>query len=174
MKTKRIVTGAVIAALYTALCLALPALSYGAVQVRFSEALTLLPVLLPGGITGVTLGCFLTNLVGVFTGANVLGVLDVPFGTLTTLLAALCTRALAGVRLGKGRWAVAAALPPVVFNGVIIGAELCWALMGQWSWAVFAAQGLSVAAGEALACLLGVLLVHYVESNPRLLEMFRA
>ena len=46
--------------------------------------------------------------------------------------------------------------------------------MGQWSWAVFAAQGLSVAAGEALACLLGVLLVHYVESTPRLLEMFRA
>ena len=49
MKTKKIVTGAVIAALYTALCLALPALSYGTVQVRFSEALTLLPVLLPGG-----------------------------------------------------------------------------------------------------------------------------
>ena len=47
MKTKKIVTGAVIAALYTALCLALPALSYGTVQVRFSEALTLLPVLLP-------------------------------------------------------------------------------------------------------------------------------
>ena len=50
MKTKKIVTGAVIAALYTALCLALPALSYGTVQVRFSEALTLLPVLLPGGL----------------------------------------------------------------------------------------------------------------------------
>ena len=68
MKTKKIVTGAVIAALYTALCLALPALSYGTVQVRFSEALTLLPVLLPGGLMGVTLGCFLTNLVGVFSG----------------------------------------------------------------------------------------------------------
>ena len=92
MKTKKIVTGAVIAALYTALCLALPALRYGTVQVRFSEALTLLPVLLPGGLMGVTLGCFLTNLVGVFLGTNILGALDVLFGTLAALLAALCRR----------------------------------------------------------------------------------
>ena len=173
MKTTKIVTGAVIAALYTALCLALPALSYGTVQVRFSEALTLLPVLLPGGLMGVTLGCFLTNLVGVFLGTNILGALDVLFGTLATLLAALCTRALANVRVGRGRWAVASALPPVIFNGLIIGAELCWCIMGQWNWGVFIAQGVSVAAGEAVACVLGVLLVHYVETTPRLLAIFR-
>jgi uncharacterized membrane protein len=143
------------------------------VQVRFSEALTLLPVLLPGGLMGVTLGCFLTNLVGVFLGTNILGALDVLFGTLATLLAALCTRALANVRVGKGRWAVASALPPVIFNGLIIGAELCWCIMGQWNWGVFIAQGVSVAAGEAVACVLGVLLVHYVETTPRLLAIFR-
>ena len=167
MRTKKIVTGAVIAALYTALCLALPALSYGTVQVRFSEALTLLPVLMPGGLMGVTLGCFLTNLVGAFLGTNILGALDVLFGTLATLLAALCTR------VGKGRWALASALPPVIFNGLIIGAELCWCIMGQWNWGVFIAQGVSVAAGEAVACVLGVLLVHYVETTPRLLATFQ-
>ena len=90
-----------------------------------------------------------------------------------TLLAALCTRALANVRVGKGRWAVASALPPVIFNGLIIGAELCWCIMGQWNWGVFIAQGVSVAAGEAVACVLGVLLVHYVETTPRLLAIFR-
>ena len=65
------------------------------------------------------------------------------------------------------------ALPPVIFNGLIIGAELCWCIMGQWNWGVFIAQGVSVAAGEAVACVLGVLLVHYVETTPRLLAIFR-
>ena len=45
---------------------------------------------------------------------------------------------------------MASALPPVIFNGLIIGAELCWCIMGQWNWGVFIAQGVSVAAGEAV------------------------
>ena len=45
--------------------------------------------------------------------------------------------------------------------------------MGQWNWGVFVAQGVSVAMGEAVACVLGVLLVHYVEKNPRLLATFQ-
>ena len=97
-KTRTIVRCALIASLYTAVSLVLAPIAFGAVQARVSEAFTLLPVLVPDAVVGVTLGCFLTNLVGVFTGANVLGALDIVFGTAATLTAALCTRRLARVR----------------------------------------------------------------------------
>lgn len=93
-KTRTIVRCALIASLYTAVSLVLAPIAFGAVQARVSEAFTLLPVLVPDAVVGVTLGCFLTNLVGVFTGANVLGALDIVFGTAATLTAALCTRRL--------------------------------------------------------------------------------
>ena len=66
MKNKTLVRfciSAVIAALYAAVSLALAPLSFGPVQIRIAEA-TLLPVLFPEAIAGVTLGCFLTNLIG--------------------------------------------------------------------------------------------------------------
>ena len=88
-KTRTIVRCALIASLYTAVSLVLAPIAFGAVQARVSEAFTLLPVLVPDAVVGVTLGCFLTNLVGVFTGANVLGALDIVFGTAATLTAAL-------------------------------------------------------------------------------------
>ena len=86
-KTRTIVRCALIASLYTAVSLVLAPIAFGAVQARVSEAFTLLPVLVPDAVVGVTLGCFLTNLVGVFTGANVLGALDIVFGTAATLTA---------------------------------------------------------------------------------------
>lgn len=102
---------AVVAALYAALTLLLQAISFGPVQFRVSEALTLLPVLLPQAIPGLTLGCLLANLLG---GATIW---DVAFGTLATLLAALLTR-----RLRRSPWL--AALPPVACNAVIVGLVL--------------------------------------------------
>ena len=62
--TRRTVRGAVIAALYAALTILLAPISYGAVQIRLSEAMTLLPILMPEAVTGVTLGCLLANLLG--------------------------------------------------------------------------------------------------------------
>ena len=77
---------AVIAALYTVLTLVAIAmnLAFGAVQFRFSEALTILPVFTPAAIPGLTLGCVLSNLCSSY------GVADIVFGSLATLLAALC------------------------------------------------------------------------------------
>lgn len=82
--------GALIAAAYTALSLALAPLSFGYAQVRVSEALTLLPLFSPNAVWGVTLGCALTNAVGAAMGVN-FGVADVVFGTLATLVSALLT-----------------------------------------------------------------------------------
>ena len=74
---------AAIAAIYAALTLSLPVLSYGPVQLRLAEALTVLAFLCPEAIVGLTLGCFLSNLLGSPY------VLDWVFGTLATLIAAL-------------------------------------------------------------------------------------
>ena len=105
----------VVAAIYVVLCLALQPLSYGAVQVRVAEALCLLPVFGTEYILGVVLGCFLANLLGST-------IVDVIFGTLATLLACLVTYKLRNIRI-KGL-AVAASLPPVLFNAVILGIEI--------------------------------------------------
>ena len=87
MKAKKLVENALIAAVYTAAALLLAPISYGVLQFRVSEALTLLPFMRKDTVWGVTVGCLLANLL------NPLGVnpLDVIFGTLATLIAALLT-----------------------------------------------------------------------------------
>ena len=97
--TKNLCLSALIAALYAALTLAFQPISYGAVQFRISEALTLLPVLFPQAVPGLTLGCLISNLFNPM-GATVY---DVVFGTLATLIAAVITwrmRASIWVRAG--------------------------------------------------------------------------
>ena len=81
--TKKLTLAAMIAAVYTVLTLVLAPISYGAVQVRLSEALTLLPVLFPEAIPGVAVGCLLANILG----GSMLP--DIVFGTLATLCAHL-------------------------------------------------------------------------------------
>ena len=149
--TRTLVRAALIAALYTVLTLLLQPLSYGEVQIRFSEALTLLPILLPEAVPALAVGCLLANILGGCT------IFDIVFGTLATLLAALCTR-----RLRDRFWL--AALMPVLFNGVIVGAVVhyCYAPIFPLPLSM-----LSVAAGEAVACLVvGPLLVRVMQRIP--------
>ncbi|MEG2208320.1 MAG: QueT transporter family protein, partial [Clostridia bacterium] len=83
--TKSLCLSAIVAALYCGLTLAFQAISFGALQFRVSEALTLLAALFPQAVPGLALGCLLSNLLG---GANVY---DIVFGTLATLAAAMLT-----------------------------------------------------------------------------------
>ena len=148
---KKLARGAVIAALYAALTIALAPISYGAVQVRISEAMTLLPILMPEAVAGVTLGCFLANLLG----GSMLP--DIVFGTLATFLAALATRRLRQ-RL------IPAALMPVLFNGLIVGPVVHFCYAPEMPLLLCM---LSVAAGEAVACLvLGPLLIRALRRIP--------
>ena len=166
ISTKTLVRCALIASLYTAVNLAIAPIAFGSVQARVGEALTLLPVLVPDAVVGVTLGCFLTNLVGVFTGANVVGALA------ATLCAALCTRRLAQVRV-RGL-PLAAAIPPVLFNAVIVGAELAWAF-GPRTLNGFLLQAASVGIGQLFSCMvLGLPLVRIIEKTPALRAWFTA
>lgn len=139
-----------IAAVYTVICLATPLLSYGVVQVRVAEALTLLPVLSPVAIGGVTLGCAVSNLVGWISGANPIGYLDTFFGTAATLIAAILSYKLRHIRT-KGV-PVLSALAPVVINGLIIGAELSILEAGAIRLPFLLINGAYVALGQAVAC----------------------
>lgn len=166
LSVTRLVRCAVIAAVYVVLCLALAPFSYGAVQVRIAEALCLLPVFGAEYIVGVTLGCFLANLLGST-------VIDVVFGTLATLLACLVTYKLRDVRV-KGL-AIPASLPPVVFNMLIVGAfEITFFFSDAAPTVALAAfNAVAVGIGEIISCtIVGVALVKLVESNEGLKRIF--
>lgn len=112
LTTRSLALSAMIAALYAALTLLLAPISYGNLQCRVSEAMTLLPMVLPQSIPGLFVGCLIAN---IYTGS----VLDIIFGSLATLGAAVCTYLLRKKPL-------LAAACPVVFNGVIVGLVLSY------------------------------------------------
>ena len=157
---------AVVAAIYVALCMVLAPFSYGAIQVRVAEALCLLPVFGPEYILGVTLGCLLANFLGS-------GLIDVIFGTLATLLACLCTYALRHARI-KGL-ALPAALPPILWNAVIVGPEIAIFFSDvPATAAIILFNAVTVAVGEVISCgILGVALVKLIESNSALRRIFQ-
>lgn len=139
---KTITTGGIIAALYAALTLLFAPISFGQIQFRVAEALTLLPVVSAPAVPGLFVGCLISNLT---YGAPWQ---DVVFGSLATLLAAVLTR-----WLRKYAWL--AALMPVICNGVIVGLVL--SAVYQLPWAMTIA---TVALGEAAVCyMLGLPLV---------------
>ncbi|MDO4960632.1 MAG: QueT transporter family protein [Eubacteriales bacterium] len=104
----KLTQGAVIAAVYVVLCVVFAAISYGEVQVRIAEALTILPVFTPAAIPGLFIGCIISNLIG---GATML---DIVFGSLATLIGAIGTYMLRS----KPRWI--AIIPPIISNTIII------------------------------------------------------
>lgn len=169
-KTRNLSMQAMIAAMYVVLSVALSPLSYGTVQARVSEALTLLPIFNSANIYAVTVGCFLTNLIGLFTGANILGALDIVFGTLATLVAAYLSYILRDIRF-RGM-PILSTLPPVIVNAAVIGMELCIVISGGFSFPVFIAQFISVALGQFFSCvILGLVLVRFIESTPKIKEL---
>lgn len=165
LTTKRMVRAAMIAVVYTVISLVAAPLAYGAVQVRFSEALTLLPLFTPDAIWGVTLGCFITNMIGSSP-------IDMVFGTLATLLAALCTYRARHIRL-KGL-PIVAALPPILINAVIIGAEITYFFMPeQASVSLLLFNILTVGLGQVISCgVIGLAMVKLIEKIPALQACF--
>ena len=126
----------------------------------------LLPIFGTEYIIGVTLGCFLANLLGST-------VIDVIFGTLATLLACLVTYKLRNVRV-KGL-AIPASLPPVIFNMFIVGAFVITFFFSDTAptMALACFNAVAVAVGELISCtILGVALVKLIETNASLKKIF--
>lgn len=97
---------AVIAALYATLTLVLAPISYGPIQVRVSEALTILPLFYLESIPALAIGCFFANIVS--------GPVDMVLGTIATLVAAVLTRFSKKIYFGV--------FPPVILNALIVPA----------------------------------------------------
>lgn len=170
-KTKKMTQMAVIAALYAAITFAVFYMSFGMVQYRISEALTVLPAFTPVAAGGLTLGCAIANLVGFFIGVNPLGWLDAIIGTLATLLAAISTRQ---ISKSKKRWVRYAfcPLPAVIFNAVFVGFELTL-LSGSFNPIVFLTNAGLVGLGELVVCYaLGLPLMVVLERNELYKKIF--
>ncbi|MBP0980490.1 MAG: QueT transporter family protein, partial [Oscillospiraceae bacterium] len=129
-KTNTLSKQAMIAALYTVIGFVMAPISFGAVQARVSEALTLLPVFGIQNVWGITIGCFLTNLIGLATGANILGSLDIIFGTAATFTAGILTYMFRNIKI-KGM-PLLSALPPIIINAFVVGWELCIMMNGSF------------------------------------------
>lgn len=149
-----IVHAALIAAIYVVLTYFISAfnLASGAIQVRVSEALTILPFFTPAAIPGLFIGCLLANLL---TGA---AIYDVVFGSLATLLGAVGT-----YLLRKHKFLCT--LPPVVSNMIIVSLVLRYGYglvmeFGGKDWSV-PFYMLTVGAGEVICCcVLGTILLN--------------
>lgn len=146
MKSKKLVficQAAVIAALYVVLTYAFSAFASGVIQVRVSEALTILPAFTPAAIPGLVIGCLLSN---TLTGCVLL---DIIFGSVATLIGALGSYA-----LRRHTWLVP--IPPIVSNMIIVPFVLRYAYGATDAFPFMIA---TVGAGEIISCyLLGMLL----------------
>ncbi len=111
MKTKPLIQGAVIASIYVVLTFIFAPISYGVMQVRISEALTILPFFTPVAIPGLFIGCLVANILGPY------GLIDMVFGSLATLLSAYLSYVLR-------KNSALVPLPPVIVNGIVIGGLL--------------------------------------------------
>ena len=151
-KTKFLSQAAIIAALYVVLTYlaTMFGLSSGVIQVRFSEALTVLPAFTPAAIPGLLIGCFLSNILSgcVFW--------DVIFGSIATLLGALGTYALK-------RHVYFAPIPPILANTLIIPFVLRFAYGIPGSIPYFI---LTVGIGEIISCgILGIALMMVLKKH---------
>lgn len=150
MKSKNLTQAATIAALYVILTgiAQLFSLSSGVIQVRFSEALCILPCFTPAAVPGLFIGCLLSN---ILSGGVIW---DVIFGSLATLIGAVGTR-----YLRRNRFL--AVLPPILANTLIVPFVLSYAYAIPGSIPYFM---LTVGAGEIISCgILGLCLFPFIK-----------
>lgn len=149
-----LVQSATIAAIYVVLTLIanMFGLANYAVQVRFSEALTILPAYMPSAIPGLAIGCLISNLL---TGAMAL---DIVFGSIATLIGAIFTYI-----FRRDKWF--APIPPIISNTLIIPFILAFVYKVEGSVWYFM---LTVGLGEIISCgILGYILMSVIKRLPR-------
>ena len=138
-----------LAAATAALYVVLTALSgvfgaaYGGIQLRISEALTVLPVFFPASVPGLTVGCLISNI------PSALGPADIVFGTAATFTAACLSAALRKVRVRS--FPLPSMLMPVLINALAVASELTLVSGADKSFTAFAVYFGEVFAGQALS-----------------------
>lgn len=162
-----ITQAAVIAALYVVLTLLANALGLAnfAVQVRFSEALTILPFFTPAAIPGLFVGCIISNILGGCI------IWDIIFGSIATLLGAVGTYLIANLAFKNASLVreICCTLPPIAANTIIIPFVLAYAYHFEGGVPYFM---LTVGAGEVISCgILGFLLLKVLKKYRK--QLFR-
>jgi uncharacterized membrane protein len=158
LSTRYIAQVGIIASLYAVVTIALAPISYGPIQVRVSEALTILPYLTPAAIPGLFIGCVVANVYGG------LGIYDIVGGSLCTLFAAFLT-----YFLSRTRKPILAPLPPVIVNA--LGVSLYLHFLFQLPYWLTVAY---IALGEVAACfVLGYPLLLVILKREKLVQIFR-
>lgn len=140
MKAKHVTQAGVIAAIYLVLTLPFATISTEVMQVRISEALTILPFFTPAAIPGLFVGCLLSNIF-----ISKFGLIDIVFGSLATLIAAYLSR-----KMPNKYWVP---LPPIVVNAIMVGALIYYGTFGtlEMNVTLFVFMGW-LAVGQTIAC----------------------
>lgn len=151
---KLLAVNAMIAGVYAVLTLALHPISYLGIQMRVSEIMVFLAFYNKKLIPGLVLGCFIANLF------SPLGIMDIVFGTLATLIATIAIYYLSNHYL--------AALAGALINGLIVGIELHLALNLPLLLNVF-----YVFVGELLVLLIAVFVFKRLENNNSIIDFIK-
>ena len=162
-KIRFLTKASVIGALYAVLTIfsAVFGLAYGEIQFRISEALTILPLFTSAAVPGLTVGCIVAN---IFSSVNPL---DTVIGSAATLLSAVLTRKCRGITI-KG-FPFLSMVFPVLFNALLVGAEIAFFSSSDSFWSAFGLCAVSVGAGEgAVVFTLGTALIIFLQKNKRL------
>lgn len=158
MNIKKIVTYVVVATIYTALSLMMGSMSFAGIQIRAAEILMVMCIFDKRFILPLTFACFITNLIGVVMGINVIP-LDIVFGTIATLLSGYLMYACRNIKL-LNKPSLSLIVPSIV-NGIVIGLEYAFAFSTNGNFmAIFATNGLLVLIGELISVyIMGLILL---------------
>ena len=146
---------AIVSSLYVALTLVFGFMSYGNIQFRVAEILILLCFFRKDYSIALILGCAISNIF------SPLGIVDVIFGTVATVLSAICVM--------YSKRIFVSAIYPVIFNGLIVGLELYYVLSLP-----FVYSAISVMIGEAVVLFIGALVFNKLRRNKAIMEIIEA
>ena len=152
ISVKLVVINAMIAGVYAVLTLAISPIAYSEIQFRLSEIIVFLAFYNRRYIPGLTIGCIIANLF------SPMGMLDIVFGTLSTIIVCI------DMYLIKNRYLAAGA--GAIITGMIIGAELWYAFNIP-----YVINAIYVAVGELIVLIIGALVFKSLEKNDRLMNL---
>lgn len=135
-----LVQSALIAAIYVVLTLPFAVISTDYLQVRISEALTVLPFFTPAAIPGLFIGCLISNIF-----ISKFGMVDIVFGSLATFIAAYLS-----YKMPKK---ILVPIPPIVVNAIIVGLLIYYGTFGkiEWNTTLLIFMG-GVGLGQLISC----------------------
>ncbi|WP_139904314.1 QueT transporter family protein [Clostridium thermarum] len=159
--TRKLVSAAMVAAIYATLTMVLSFSGYGLIQYRIAEALTVLPAFSSIHIYSLFVGCMIANLLSPY------GWLDIVVGSLASLLAAIATYYIGKSKLKYKKYLVP--IPSVLFNALIVGGLLYYEGVAP----TFLIGFLHVGWGQIVcAYILGILFYTLIEKKTILKRVF--